>query len=66
MEFISFQFSFFSQVCLVDPKKNALWRALRNHIKTDDVHLNDQLNFQSDSKGKNCFDYLFLFIFTHG
>ncbi len=37
---------------MVDPKKNKLWRGLRNHIKTDDVHLNDQLNYQSDSKGK--------------
>ncbi|CAF3440901.1 unnamed protein product [Rotaria socialis] len=37
-------------VCLVDAKKNTLWRALRNHIKTDDVHLNDELNFQSESK----------------
>lgn len=37
---------------MVDPKKNTLWRALRNHIKTDDVHLNDQLNFQSEAKGE--------------
>lgn len=37
-------------ICTVDPKKNTLWRGLRNHIKTDDVHLNDQLNYQSDSK----------------
>ncbi|CAF0788217.1 unnamed protein product [Adineta steineri] len=37
-------------VCIIDPKKNTIWRGLRNHIKTDDVHLNDQLNIQSDSK----------------
>ena len=37
-------------VCIVDPKKNTLWRTFRNHIKTDDVHLNDQLNFQSEAK----------------
>lgn len=36
----------------MDPKKNTLWRTFRNHIKTDDVHLNDSLNFQSDSKGE--------------
>jgi ATP-dependent RNA helicase DDX1 len=39
-------------VCIVDPKKNSLWRTFRNHIKSDDVHLNDSLNFQSDSKGR--------------
>jgi ATP-dependent RNA helicase DDX1 len=49
---------------MVDPKKNTLSRGLRNHIKTDDVHLNDQLNYQSDSKGKISFQkYYFLFIF---
>jgi len=47
---------------MVDPKKNTLWRGLRNYIKTDDVHLNDQLNYQSDSKGINFFSKILFFI----
>jgi hypothetical protein len=49
---------------MVDPKKNTLWRGLRNHMKTDDVHLNDQLNYQSDSKGKINFSFSIIFVFV--
>lgn len=34
----------------IDPKSDELWKNLRNHIKTDDVHAKDQISMNNPSK----------------
>ncbi len=37
-------------VCVIDPKEDTEWRALKKHVQTDAVHATDRLNFHSESK----------------
>jgi hypothetical protein len=36
---------------MIDPKKDLTWKTMKKHVRTDDVHGRDRLNFQNDSKG---------------
>ena len=39
------------QVLHVDPEKDATWKTLKNHLKTDEVHAEDRLNPNVETPG---------------
>lgn len=40
-----------SQVLPVDPRRDTSWKDLKRHIKTDEVHANDHLNYGVETAG---------------
>ena len=41
----------FVQVVLVDPRKDVLWKSIKDHIVTDEVHARDRLNANVETPG---------------